>query len=67
MIPFKWYTEISQACMMLAARIVTQLFKGYMFARRIPIHQTTAAGGAAATNKDARIVTRSTWLVFRWI
>jgi hypothetical protein len=53
--------------MMLAARIVTQLFKGYMFARRIPIHQTAAAGAAAATNKDARIVTRSTWLVFRWI
>jgi hypothetical protein len=51
--------------MMLAARIVTQLFKGYMFARRIPIRQTAAA--AAATNKDARIVTRSTWLVFRWI
>ena len=53
--------------MMLAARIVTQLFKGYMFAtRRIPLHQTTAAA-AATTNKDARIVMRSTWFVFRWI
>jgi len=51
---------------MVAARLVTQLFKGYMFARRIPLHQTTAVA-AATTNKDARIVMRSTWFVFRWI